>query len=189
MKQEMQLFDSTENPSPNIIKLCDALKIISPTSVEAERAFSAAGLFVTKLRARLSDKSATETSRNVTARVIERDTSGEIYYFLEDQEGSELANMVATDAKIVAKNNANLALPPRFRQVLIESPIITLSSDLATDYLLQRNRRELTGIDPSRNSRNAILRSVEFRSQSNQSRIFLRVDCEDDAFLESCEAC
>ncbi|GFV34615.1 hypothetical protein TNCV_1449211 [Trichonephila clavipes] len=50
MKQEMQLFDSTENPSPNIIKLCDALKAIPPTSVEAERAFSAAGLFVIKLR-------------------------------------------------------------------------------------------------------------------------------------------
>ncbi|GFX53532.1 neurogenic locus notch 2 [Trichonephila clavipes] len=57
MKQEMQLFDSTENPSPNIIKLCDALKTIPPTSVEAERAFSAAGLFVTKLRTRLNDKS------------------------------------------------------------------------------------------------------------------------------------
>ncbi|GFX84985.1 uncharacterized protein TNCV_4998141 [Trichonephila clavipes] len=56
MKQEMQLFDSTENPSPNIIKLWDALKTIPPTSVEAERAFSAAGLFVTKLRTRLSDK-------------------------------------------------------------------------------------------------------------------------------------
>ncbi|GFV82235.1 hypothetical protein TNCV_2791331 [Trichonephila clavipes] len=27
---------------------------------------------------------AIETSRNITARVIERDTSGEIYYFLED---------------------------------------------------------------------------------------------------------
>ncbi|GFW61209.1 DUF1758 domain-containing protein [Trichonephila clavipes] len=57
MKQEMQLFDSTENPSPNIIKLCDALKTIPPTSVEAERAFSAAGFFVTKLRTRLNDKS------------------------------------------------------------------------------------------------------------------------------------
>ncbi|GFX04882.1 transposable element Tcb2 transposase [Trichonephila clavipes] len=56
MKQEMQLFDSTENQSPNIIKLCDALKTILLTSVEAERAFSAAGLFVTKLRTRLSDK-------------------------------------------------------------------------------------------------------------------------------------
>ncbi|GFX39045.1 hypothetical protein TNCV_3426311 [Trichonephila clavipes] len=46
-------------------------------------------------------------------------------------EGSELANMVANDAKMVAKlasklvskNNANLALPSRFRQVLIESPL------------------------------------------------------------------
>ncbi|GFT15875.1 uncharacterized protein TNCV_3314621 [Trichonephila clavipes] len=57
MKQEMQLFDSTENPSPNIIKLWDALKTIPPTSVEAERAFSAAGLFVTKLRTKLSEKS------------------------------------------------------------------------------------------------------------------------------------
>ncbi|GFT62261.1 hypothetical protein TNCV_1701361 [Trichonephila clavipes] len=46
-------------------------------------------------------------------------------------EGSELANMVANDAKmvakfaanLVAKNDANLALPPRFRQVLIESPL------------------------------------------------------------------
>ncbi|GFS87956.1 hypothetical protein TNCV_5126111 [Trichonephila clavipes] len=46
-------------------------------------------------------------------------------------DGFELANMVATDAKMVAKlttnlvskNDANLALPPRFRQVLIESPL------------------------------------------------------------------
>ncbi|GFV93290.1 hypothetical protein TNCV_386541 [Trichonephila clavipes] len=30
---------------------------------------------------------ATETSRNITARVIERDTSGEIYHFLEDSRG------------------------------------------------------------------------------------------------------
>ncbi|GFX21695.1 hypothetical protein TNCV_1200751 [Trichonephila clavipes] len=49
-------------------------------------------------------------------------------------EGSELANMVANDAKmvakvtkltanLVAKNDANLALPPRFRQFLIELPL------------------------------------------------------------------
>ncbi|GFW99448.1 hypothetical protein TNCV_3007501 [Trichonephila clavipes] len=60
------------------------------------------------------------TSRNITARVIERHTSGEIYYFLE---GSELANMVTNDAQLSSKNDANLALPPRFRQVLIESPL------------------------------------------------------------------
>ncbi|GFX97017.1 hypothetical protein TNCV_1997491 [Trichonephila clavipes] len=29
----------------------------------------------------------TGTSRNITSRVIERDTSGEIYYFLEDSRG------------------------------------------------------------------------------------------------------
>ncbi|GFV50319.1 hypothetical protein TNCV_622271 [Trichonephila clavipes] len=34
--------------------------------------------------------------------------------------------MVANDAKMVDKNDANLALPPKFRQVLIESPINTL---------------------------------------------------------------
>ncbi|GFV99762.1 hypothetical protein TNCV_5081221 [Trichonephila clavipes] len=49
-------------------------------------------------------------------------------------EGFELANIVANDTKmvtkvaklaatLVSKNDANLALPPRFRQVLIESPL------------------------------------------------------------------
>ncbi|GFX48819.1 hypothetical protein TNCV_902011 [Trichonephila clavipes] len=45
-------------------------------------------------------------------------------------EGSELANKVVNDAKIVAKVAkltanlvANLALPPKFRQVLIQSPL------------------------------------------------------------------
>ncbi|GFY03057.1 hypothetical protein TNCV_980621 [Trichonephila clavipes] len=45
-------------------------------------------------------------------------------------EGSELANKVTNDAKMVAKvakwtakNDANLALPPRFHQVLIQSPL------------------------------------------------------------------
>ncbi|GFX19515.1 hypothetical protein TNCV_2074241 [Trichonephila clavipes] len=52
MKQEKQLFNLTENPSPNNIRLCDALKTIPLTSVEAEGVFSAAGLFVTKLRTR-----------------------------------------------------------------------------------------------------------------------------------------
>ncbi|GFY10560.1 hypothetical protein TNCV_2193811 [Trichonephila clavipes] len=65
MKQEMQLFDSTENPSPNIIKLCDALKTIPPTSVEAKRAFSAAGLFVTKLRTRVLEVLETSTASTV----------------------------------------------------------------------------------------------------------------------------
>ncbi|GFU84744.1 transposable element Tcb2 transposase [Trichonephila clavipes] len=43
---------------------------------------------------------------------------------LKIPEGSELANMVAkVAANLFAKNDANLALPPRFRQVLIESPL------------------------------------------------------------------
>ncbi|GFU21844.1 integrase catalytic domain-containing protein [Trichonephila clavipes] len=49
-------------------------------------------------------------------------------------EGSELANKVANDTKmvaklttnLVAKNDANLALPPRFRQVLFQSPLLHL---------------------------------------------------------------
>ncbi|GFV19104.1 hypothetical protein TNCV_3223221 [Trichonephila clavipes] len=71
-----------------------------------------------------------ETSRNITARVIERDVNREIHYFLEESRGSsELANdakMVAKVTKLaanlIAKNDANLDLP-RFRQVLIESPL------------------------------------------------------------------
>ncbi|GFT58951.1 uncharacterized protein TNCV_185701 [Trichonephila clavipes] len=76
-----------------------------------------------------------ETSRNITARVIECDVNGEIHYFLEESRWcSKLANMVTNDAKmfakvtklatdLVAKNDANLTLPPRFRQVLIELPL------------------------------------------------------------------
>ncbi|GFU87795.1 uncharacterized protein TNCV_801391 [Trichonephila clavipes] len=55
--RNQELFDSIKNPSPNIIKLCKALKTSPPTSVKAERAFSAAGLFNTELRTTLSDKS------------------------------------------------------------------------------------------------------------------------------------
>ncbi|GBM75228.1 hypothetical protein AVEN_73992-1 [Araneus ventricosus] len=43
MKQELQLFESTENRSSNIIELGEALKTIPLTSAEAERVFSAAG--------------------------------------------------------------------------------------------------------------------------------------------------
>ena len=42
---------------PGILeKVFWAIKTLPPTSVEAERAFSAAGMFVTKLRSRLSEK-------------------------------------------------------------------------------------------------------------------------------------
>ena len=54
----MALFEANGNKSKYLNLVVDrALRTIPPTSVEAERAFSAAGLFVTKLRARLSVKS------------------------------------------------------------------------------------------------------------------------------------
>ncbi|GFX96382.1 transposable element Tc3 transposase [Trichonephila clavipes] len=66
--------------------------------------------------------SAIETSRNITARAIERDTSGEIY-FLEDSRGFQTCQLGRQCRKNGRKNDANLALPPRFRQVLIKSPL------------------------------------------------------------------
>ena len=53
----MALFEANGNKSKYLNLVDRALRTIPPTSVEAERAFSAAGLFVTKLRARLSEKS------------------------------------------------------------------------------------------------------------------------------------
>ena len=57
LAKEFDLFDATGQRTTNIDLLLYALKSISPTSVESERSFSAAGLFVTKLRTRLSDRS------------------------------------------------------------------------------------------------------------------------------------
>ena len=48
----MRLYEVT-NTRPN--NLYAALKIIKPTSVEAERVFSALGSFVSKIRNRLND--------------------------------------------------------------------------------------------------------------------------------------
>ncbi|GFT38011.1 hypothetical protein TNCV_1814881 [Trichonephila clavipes] len=76
----------------------------------------------------------TETSRNITARVIERDTSGEIYYILQDsrgfrtrQHGHQSHQNVHQSHQIRRQhgrqNDANLVLPPRFHQILNESPL------------------------------------------------------------------
>ncbi|GFU98221.1 hypothetical protein TNCV_2898101 [Trichonephila clavipes] len=78
---------------------------------------------------------ATETSKKYNCLVSLNVTLVEIYYFLEDSEvHTELTNMVTNEVKNVhakvanlgRQNDANLALPPRFRrfrQVLIESPL------------------------------------------------------------------
>jgi hypothetical protein len=55
--KEFVVFGATGARTPNLELLYNAMLTIPPTSVESERAFSAAGLFVTKLRCRLSDKS------------------------------------------------------------------------------------------------------------------------------------
>ena len=54
--KEFNVFAATEVPTPNLELLYNILLTIPPTSVEAERVFSAAGLFITKLRSCLSDK-------------------------------------------------------------------------------------------------------------------------------------
>jgi hypothetical protein len=53
VKKEMNLFEATKNRPSNLEKLYNALMTIPPTSVESERAFSSASLFVTKNRNRL----------------------------------------------------------------------------------------------------------------------------------------
>ncbi|GFU76837.1 histone-lysine N-methyltransferase SETMAR [Trichonephila clavipes] len=101
----MQLFNSTENPSPNIIKLCDALKTMPPTSVEAERAFSAAGLFVTKLRTRLSDKNIVNV--RTCQRWFSKFRSGDLSLQESDRSGrpSKIANDVL---RSMLENNPHL---------------------------------------------------------------------------------
>jgi hypothetical protein len=57
LKREMSVFDATGARTDTLEKIYDALCTLPPTSVEAERAFSAAGIFITKLRCSLNDLS------------------------------------------------------------------------------------------------------------------------------------
>ena len=54
--KELNIFEITLERTKNVSKLHQALKTIIPTSVEAERTFSAAGLFLTKIRSRMANK-------------------------------------------------------------------------------------------------------------------------------------
>ena len=57
VEKEMQLYKINPNGCPKYLELLyKALKTIKPTSVEPERAFSAMGFFVTKIRNRMSNK-------------------------------------------------------------------------------------------------------------------------------------
>jgi hypothetical protein len=55
LKREMSVYESTGCRPSSLELLFKALMTIPPTSVEAERVFSAAGLFVTKMRSSLND--------------------------------------------------------------------------------------------------------------------------------------
>ena len=55
ISKEMMVFEATSKKTANLELLFNALETIPPTSVESERALSAAGLFVTKIRSRMSD--------------------------------------------------------------------------------------------------------------------------------------
>ena len=57
IKKEMSVFESTGERPACIEKVFRAVRSLPPTSTEAERAFSAAGLFLTKIRSSLSDRS------------------------------------------------------------------------------------------------------------------------------------
>ena len=57
LKRDIAVFQDTGERSPLIEKIFRGLSNTLPTSVEAERAFSAADLFFTKIRSHLSDES------------------------------------------------------------------------------------------------------------------------------------
>ena len=62
IKQKMKLLEATEKRLSKLEQLFKALLTIPPSSFEAERTFSAAGLFDTKLLSQLSDKSVSALS-------------------------------------------------------------------------------------------------------------------------------
>ena len=57
IQKEMKLFEATKKRTENLELLYQALRSIPATSIESKRAFSSAGLFITKLRSRQSNDS------------------------------------------------------------------------------------------------------------------------------------
>ena len=55
LKKEMCILELTSERPAHLEKLYQALLTIRPSSIEAERVFSSANLFVTKLRNKMSD--------------------------------------------------------------------------------------------------------------------------------------
>ena len=55
LQKEFEIYEATGNKTSNLKILFNALSTIQPTSVESERAFSACGLFLSKLRSSLKD--------------------------------------------------------------------------------------------------------------------------------------
>ncbi len=53
-RNEFSMYEEQKKRSPNLDQLYSALRTIKPTSCEAERAFSSAGLFIVKIRSCLS---------------------------------------------------------------------------------------------------------------------------------------
>ena len=53
---ELKCFEGTKTKTPKILKLYKSVMTIQPSSVQAERIFSTAGLFSTKLRSRISNR-------------------------------------------------------------------------------------------------------------------------------------
>lgn len=60
IRQEMTLYEGGGHKGRNLQMVYDFLLTISPTSVESERVFSAAGSFCTKIRSKLSDSALDE---------------------------------------------------------------------------------------------------------------------------------
>ncbi len=56
ISREIEFYCATAEKGKILTKIANALRSIPPTSVEAERAFSSGGYFVTKLRSRMNDE-------------------------------------------------------------------------------------------------------------------------------------